>query len=42
MNREFQIGGVVKALVSVVAVAAAVFSAWACADMQMILSLIHI
>jgi len=36
MNREFQIGGVVKALVLVVAVAAAVFSAWACADMQML------
>ena len=36
MNREFQIGGVVKLLVAAVAIAAAVFSAWACVDMQMI------
>ena len=36
MNREFQVGGVVKLLVLVVAIVAAVFSAWACADMQML------
>ena len=36
MNREFEIGGVVKSLVAAVAIVAAVFSAWACADMQMI------
>lgn len=36
MNREFQVGAVVKALVLVVALAAAIFSAWACVDMQML------
>ena len=36
MNREFQIGGVVRALVLVVAIVAVIFSAWACADMQML------
>ena len=36
MNREFQIGGVVRTLVLVVAIVAAIFSAWPCADMQML------
>ena len=36
MNREVQIGGAAKLLVLLVAVAAAVFSAWACVDLQML------
>jgi len=36
MTREFQIGGVVRAFVLVVAIVAAFFSAWACVDMQML------